>query len=399
MTTNADLQARAMLEEAARVIKKAKFSLILDNKVFFFSALMANLRQKLDMSHKTAATDGVHLWINPEWIIAMTGPQVVGLLLHEVMHCAFEHMNWAQVCKLDRRIHNMAADYYINLLLTQLGFQLPAGGLIDYKYAGMSTMEIYHELMQDPPPEDPDYQQDIVCIGGDAPGEESAGMTAAEIQEQQETVITNVVKAIQQTELAGHPGSIPGEVTERLDELLNPKLPWNALLQNHMSKHAKDDYHWGRPNKRYLPDFYMPVMQSDALNQILVGRDVSGSMLTEWLEEFMPEMVYIWDVLKPLSFRLMDFDTELQCDKSYTYGDEFDPYELTGRGGTDIGPFIDAIRKDSPEIAIIFTDGEFYMPDLSNLYTDLVWVIIGDPNFTVEYGTVIHFEADNDYTS
>jgi predicted metal-dependent peptidase len=399
MTTDIDIQAKEMLEEAHRLIRKAKLSLILDNKVFFFSALLANLKQKVDTSRKTAATDGVHLWLNPHFVMAQTGPQLVGLLLHEVMHCAFEHMNWATVQKLDRRIHNMAADYYINLMLTKLGFQLPAGGLMDYQYNGMSTMEIYYELMKNPPPEDPDYDQDIICIGGDGPGEETTGMSAAEIEEQRETIITNVVKAVQQSELSGHPGSIPGEVVERLEAVLNPKLPWEALLQNHMSKHAKDDYHWGRPNKRYLPDFYMPTMQSDALNQILVGRDVSGSMRTEWLEEFMPEMIYIWDVLKPLGFRLMDFDTELQCDKTYTYGDEFDPYELTGRGGTDIEPFIDAIRKDSPEIAIIFTDGEFYMPDLSNLYTDLVWVIIGDPNFTVEYGTVIHFEVDNDYTS
>ena len=155
MKTDIQIQAQALLDEANTAIRKAKLNLILNNRVFFFSALLANLKQRLDETHETAATDGIHIWLNPHWILTMTSPQLSGLLMHEALHVAFEHIVWAKMQHLDRRIHNMACDYYINLHLTKLGFQLPPKGLMEYKYNGMSSMEIYHELMQDPPPDEP----------------------------------------------------------------------------------------------------------------------------------------------------------------------------------------------------------------------------------------------------
>lgn len=381
----------SIFPEAHTAIRKCKLGLMIADKTVFLSSLLANLRMIVDESRKTAATDGVHMWLNPNFVLSLDPAELLFLILHEIMHCALQHMDRRMTANLDLKIHNMAADYYINLYLVKMGYTMPrSGGLLSYKYAGMSTREIYDELMLDPP-EDDDYDQDIVIVGSGDDAENDSGMSADELAEQ---AITNVQKAMMQADLAGEPGTVPGDVRSMIEKITNPQLPWNAILQNHMAPHAKDDYSMSRPNKRFLPDFYLPVMKSEALNALFIGRDVSGSMYVKWLEEFMAEMQYIWDTLKPREVRVMDVDTMVQSDKTYALGDEFDPFELTGGGGTEMSPFIDLIRAESPEVAIIFTDGDFCIPDLSNLYTDLIWVIINDPNWTADYGTVIHYEGE-----
>jgi len=386
-TTISDADLR-LAEEA---IRKCKLQLMVMNDTVFFASLLANLKLIIDESKGTAATDGVHLWMNPHFAAAQSSPKLLGLMLHEVLHCAFQHMDRRITFGLDARIWNIAGDFYINLYLTQLGYSLPPTDCLDYKYAGMGTREIYDELMKDPPPDDDDFEMDIIFAGsGDDGDEETEGLSADDIAEQ---ATTNVIKAVMQADLAGHPGSVPGEIRTLLEPLLNPKLPWEVIFQNHMSKHAKDDYDWSRPNKRYMPDFYFPNMKSDALNEIFFARDVSGSMYLHWLEAITSEMQYVWDTLQPLAIRIMDFDVIVHRDETYSKGDTFAPVELFGGGGTEPEPCIQAIREDSPEIAVIFTDGDFYMPDLSNLYTDLVWIIVNNPSFTAPYGTVIHFEV------
>jgi predicted metal-dependent peptidase len=384
------------LDEANKVIRKTKLELMIADGTVFFSALLANLKMIINEQHRYGATDGVRLWLNPLFCLILPPAELLFLILHEIMHCALQHMDRRATANLDLRIHGMAADYYINLYLVKLGYTmiqpnklLPTGGLLDYKYDGMSTLQIYEELMKDPPEDDGSFTQDIVIGGADDGSEDNDGMTQDDIAE---AAITNVAKAVMQADLSGDPGSIPGDVRTMLEDILNPKLPWEAIFQNHMSQHAKDDYSMSRPNKRYMPDFYLPVMKSDALNAMMLYRDTSGSMHMEWLEALMAEMTYIWDVLKPISFRILDGDTAIRRDITYAIGDEFAPLEIYGGGGTELHEFIDEIRKNSPEIAVVFSDGEFDIPDLSNLYTDLIWIIINDPDWTASYGTVIHFE-------
>lgn len=373
-------------EEVEDKIRKAKLSLMLDTSTVFFCSLLANLKLIIDEGCKTAATDGVHLWFAPSYVLKWDGPHMLGLLLHEVMHVALQHMSRRTLQNLDARIWNYACDYYIDMYLTSLGYKVP-DALIDHSFAGLSAIQIYDELLKNPPPPCQTFRLDLVLIG------DKGDLSEAEKDELEETAITNVTKAVIQADMAGKPGTVPADIRTLLEERLDPKLPWEAIFQNHMSQHAKDDYSWSRPNRRFMPELYMPIMKSDSLNAIFFSRDVSGSMTIPWLEAITCEMQYVWDVLKPIQLRVTDFDTEVHRDTVHAIGDEFEPLELFGGGGTDVTPIIEMIRAESPEIAVIFTDGDFHMPDLSNLYTDLIWVIVDHPAFTAPFGTVIHFDT------
>ena len=70
----------------------------------------------------------------------------------------------------------------------------------------------------------------------------------------------------------------------------------------------------------------------------------------------------------------------------------FDDIKLLGGGGTSIHPLIRTLKEDSPEIAIIFTDMELNLPNLTNVPSDLFWIKIGKYDNTPNKGVVINYD-------
>lgn len=365
-------------EELQRKIDKAKLRLVTEKNTVFFSALLANLRVLITSDVATAATDGTYIKLNPEFILDLSTSQLLGLILHEVMHVVYEHTDRRRALGLNPQKWNMAGDYVINNDLVSRGYLLPDGGLVDPQYRGMSTRQVYDRL---PDNSADGFEMDIVLTPGN---------TESEQEEHAETVKSNLIKAVTQAQMSNDIGSVPKELLREIDEILNPKLPWNTILLNHMSSFAKEDYTWSRPNKRFWPDFYMPGMRSEALNQITVAIDVSGSVSKAELSAFMAEIRYIWEWLKPQSMRLIGFDTRIHDDLMFKQGESLTDVRLAGGGGTNIAPVTETIRKDSPEVSIIFTDGHFDHSGIGKTPTDLFWIILGNKSFSSAANTVIH---------
>ena len=364
--------------DTKRKIDRAKLLLMTQRGTTFFSSLLASLRLKESKAIPTAAVDGVHLFYNKEFVDKLTPQETLGLLLHETLHVALDHLDRKKLHDLDPQGWNIAGDYYINNDLDNRGYKLPEGGLIDHKYDGWSTMKIYGEVMKDKPE---DFEMDLL-----GPPD---GMSDEECTE----VVKNaVVKAVTQAKISNDYGSVPGEIARRVEEILNPVLPWNVIFMNRLSAYAKDDYTWRRPNRRYWPDAFLPSMYSESLDEIIVAIDVSGSIMQEDLDAFMAEITYVWSTLHPKKMRILGFDTEIHDDLEFTEGDSLESVNLTGGGGTYIGPVIDTIHKDNPEITIIFTDAEFTLPHLDDIESDLIWIIKGNHPFEPSKGEVVRFQ-------
>lgn len=375
-------------KEADRVISRSKLLLMRDiQRTAFFSSLLANMRIDITDRVPTAATDGVTIAYNPKFVLKQTTPQVVGLALHEVMHVVYQDMFRSKELNLDKELWNMACDHRINLYILSFGYELPAKGLHDTKYTGMSAMQIYNDLEKNPPPpqDKANCMMDLDYDGagdGDDPDNEKANQ-----------VKTNIIKATQQAEMMGEPGSVPSDIRRMVDEMVNPKLPWNQILAKYITEYAKEDFSWSRPNRRYAASgFYLPHARSNRLKRITAGGDVSASMTEDMLSEYMAELRYIWQYLKPKSLRIMSFDTVVHDDVVLKQFDSMKDMELHGGGGTDIGPFFEALKQDQPELALIFTDGFFMMPDHKGITTDLIWIIIGNKNFQPPIGRVIFYD-------
>jgi predicted metal-dependent peptidase len=361
-------------------VNKAKIDLMRKKNTIFFSSLLSQIRIALSTYNDTAWTDCTNIGLAPGFVNQCNTGQLLWTLMHELGHIIFDHIPIAIEHNLNLRKHNIGTDHYINLWLKALGFEEPTHIKVyrDNKYRGWSSMKIYNDLPDDP--------EDKGGMGNDIRTD-----TVLDPKKHKQKVDDMLQKAATQAKIMGEPGSIPGHIQRHLDEINSPELPWFQILQNKLLAYARDDYTMHRPNRRYMPDFYMPSMINESLGHCIAAADVSGSIWDELLSQIGAEIKYFWETLKPTSLRLISFDTEIRDNKVYEQGDSLDNLVLHGGGGTNVKPVLQYVRDEDPTITLIFTDGGFTMPEGDEIPGDVFWIIKGCPNFDPPYGEVIHF--------
>src|ERR1700733_5964141 len=147
-------------------IQKARTSLIRDHP--FFGSLLFRLKGRESRSVQTMATDGVSLFYNPDFVETLNEATLAGTLAHEVMHPALHHH--VRRSGRDPKLWNQACDYAINPLLVDAGLSLPDGVLIDDRFRGMSSEQIYNLLESDSETGQDSSKED----GDDEPGSEDS---------------------------------------------------------------------------------------------------------------------------------------------------------------------------------------------------------------------------------
>lgn len=88
----------------------------------FVGCLALNLQLVEDPEQDTMATNGKALKYNPTYVDSLPGGIVRGLLVHEVLHCASNHMTRRQ--GRDHSLWNRACDHAINHVQVAAEFQL-----------------------------------------------------------------------------------------------------------------------------------------------------------------------------------------------------------------------------------------------------------------------------------
>lgn len=366
--------------EHQSALNKAKIRLMSKEDSAFFTTVCFSMQHKWDDRIPTAATNGLEIRYNPDFFMGLTPEERVFLLLHETMHVAFLHMD--RLHERDIRRWNIAADHVINLMLIERGFQMPEGGLADPQYKGMSTEEVY-DLLSEQEVEAMDLDLlDLEEFPGDSPE-----ATQQEIQE-------ILVRAAIQSQMAGDkPGTIPGDIQIYLNGLLKPKLPWNRILQNYLHSFNKGDYTFRKPNRRYLPDYYIPSLYSESLDHVAVAVDTSGSVTDDQFHQFVSEIASIFKMMSPDRLTIIQFDYRIKKVDEVKSLHELRKVKFTGRGGTCVTDLMDWSRQHKPKVLIIFTDGYFdvHPEDYVN-QCPLIWIIHDHVDFTIPAGKVIHHE-------
>lgn len=129
------------------------FTMIITN-FKFFSEILFNLKiveANPGSRFKTMATDGKSIIYNPDFVKELTEPEVIFVILHEIMHNA--NLHFARIQGRDPKLWNVAGDYAINIQLSDLkndlksnALEIPKKILLDEKYRNMSAELIYDEL-------------------------------------------------------------------------------------------------------------------------------------------------------------------------------------------------------------------------------------------------------------
>lgn len=333
-----------MQTEKDKALSSAKIGLLTKGSKFI-ATIAFSMKHVWDEDIPTAGTDGKTVRYNPDFFMSLSPKERIFLLAHEAFHIALLHLT--RRGKRDPMIYNFAGDYVINQLLVDAGMSMPDMGLYDIKYKGMTTEEVYDLLIKDPPPAPQGgIGQDLL-----------EGATEEEIQEIEANIVQTLVKAQTRSKMSGEKaGTVPNEVEIIIDELINPKLKWNEILERFLTDKAKDDYSWQRPNRFFQPDFIIPSQYSEALGELTVAIDTSGSLSQKDLIEILSEIQYIHETMKPSKLTIIDCDYKIHHIHEVKSSESITELEFSGRGGTSLHPVIEHCNKTQPQVLIYFTD-------------------------------------------
>jgi predicted metal-dependent peptidase len=352
------------MSAAKNFLAKARTKLLLDSP--FFGVLALKLRVAEGQT-QTMATNGTYLWYNPIWVAALPFLQLLGVVAHEIMHCALLHMY--RRGDRDPRKWNVACDYAINwILVHDFGFQLPPGALISEEYSKKSAEEIYSLLPDDPEgPCGPGELGLVPTEKGDGPGCYNVPWGEfTDPQDSKDTSQPSIPEQIQDWQIAQRQalqaekaaGNIAGNLLEQLG-LGEAKVDWVTQLSNVVGSIAKTDFNWYPPEQLYLSlGLHVPTLNAPSIGHLTYAIDSSGSMDIQALNDCNAELNMLLENVHFEGVTVIQCDTRLQGEPLEFEPEETVEFTAIGRGGTCFKPVFDYVKKHPTDALIYFTDME-----------------------------------------
>ena len=308
----------------------------------------------------TACTNGRDVRYGRKFVESLNDADLRGVILHEAKHKMYRHLlTWKHLNKQDPHRANMACDYVINIELVDEGkrssgfVSLPQGGLINEKFRGLNSAEVFNLLPPQPKG------------GGDGDGFDEHDWEGADgLNDEEKTALAKEIdQAIRQGAILA--GKVGGNVDRSFTDLMSAKVDWKEALREFVSavSSGKDDSTWRKPNRRWLQhDIYMPSTVSESMGRVVVAIDTSGSIWGEVLNRFISEVASVMQNMNPEQVDLLYWDCEVAGHEVYGLNDADRMTSSTkpkGGGGTSPSCITAYMRKHKiePVCAIILTDG------------------------------------------
>jgi predicted metal-dependent peptidase len=400
----------------------------------------------------TARTNGRDEWYGRAFVKSLTDPELRFLIMHEVGHKMLQHLTtWSELHEEDPDCANRACDYYLNLWLTNdYGTDgwivMPKGGMLDERFAGMNSKQIYKLLRKEQEQEQEDGEDSDDGGNGNAeqdsgkPSEGEQDMDGEDGQpseqgkpskqgkpkdkqhgfdehdwegaqelskEEQEELAEQIDTALRETELMASKNGTGGNRV--IKDILQSKVRWEDELREILTAMCPGTEYqtWARPNRRFMgqqvevgdvmEDVYMPSTYSQTIKEMVIAIDMSGSIGDSLQSVFLGEVAKIAAAIKPEQVRVIYWDTSVCSEEIYKGSEVQDIVKCTkpkGGGGTDVNCVTQYMQQYGikPEVAIVLTDGDLYA-GWGTWSCPVVWAIADNPSACPTVGRTVHVEV------
>jgi len=359
----------------------------------FYASILVSLKYRFtEESGVTAYTDGVSVTIGVKFWGEQDIKKRLFLLLHEMMHIILKHTQRFKDLSIknkDFSIYGAAADYFINLMLmddNQGYYEFIPEGLLDDKYRGMSTEEIYQDLLKNQKNNPPSNS------GGIGSDLKPSKLTGNSIQQKE---VDNIVKSSLESNKAKGAFSSNSSFTNEMDLLLKvPKINWKSALARYMNVKFKDTKNYMRPHRRtqFNKKLFIKTAKTNVkLGDMLVYIDVSGSCSEEDVTNMATELGHIMSRYKPDSIIFNTFNTEIHQRFQIRSVKDI-PTHLMISGGTEVQVCITDINNHNRKVCVAVIMSDFWSPEFSKPEkTPLIMLSVNNPDFKSEHGVVIEY--------
>ena len=381
------------MNTARQIVEKSR-SRMISNFPFYACILLS---QELVETDKVPAmaTDGKHIFWNPEWVSKWTVAQVTGVFAHECEHIAYCHPIRKIAAGLEHNLFNVACDYAINGGLIKAGFELPPDGLIDSRFDGWSAEKIYFQLLRerpapqpsDGPSEEDGESEDNQGSGQSALDDDTTGLNNAAVgtgepqapvwgqvldavnddgnvldeveQSEARAKVAELVQSAAQVEKKVGKGKSDANVRNILGSLKGEPKPWFEIIQDYLTEARVVDESYDNCDRRFIHQgMILPSDVTEPNGEIVIPVDTSCSLSDEELSEISGHVRDIVDLIDPSRVHVVYCDSSIRKTVTYERGD-FIKLKFYGGGGTAFNPPFNWVQQQDivPDCMIYFTDG------------------------------------------
>ena len=308
------------------------------------------------------------LAINPEFWDSLSDNHKLGLLKHELLHIAFNHLGIFFKFS-DRKLANVAMDMEINQYINKE--YLPEGGIDIDNYEDLrldrkAGCRYYYDKLRD----FKDQKDKTGTCGnenmdkllddldnGNLP-DHSTWEEFEDLSEAEQKLIERQVQKLMsdaKEETLKKRGYVPGEIEGLIviEEILKPKFDWRGYIRRYTGISTKifTKKLRRKDNKRYSDN---PGLKIKMRQKMLLGIDTSGSVSDSELKEFMNEVYHLHKA--GVDITIIQCDTKINSIEDYKGKFEL---KVSGRGGTSFDPVLEYYMQHREYTSLIyFTDGE-----------------------------------------
>jgi predicted metal-dependent peptidase len=358
-----------------------------------FSYMLYKCNIGIDNSIPTAAAKVLSktndIVFNEKFWDSLTGKERAFLLLHETLHIFLQHGTRLIDKAYNAMLWNIATDYHINYVLSGMykenGYikinqryteylRFIKGGLLDERFVGMSSDEIYDLLLEEADGDPDKAVEKATGSNGDAYDEVYA--TEADSSAQETENAQSAIAAVQNAQMIGDGGIGDNElgISRIFKNLAEHKVKWQDILAETIRSSVKIRETYSRVSRKSRGGVIFPTYTGNSVNLVL-GIDTSGSVSDGQLNEFVSEIRGIMHSFDSYTVDIITCDTSVYQIGQYTQDTPFDAIDwikMAGGGGTRMKSMVNyaqnRLQDESAEdmICVIFTDGYLYKNDVSS---------------------------------
>jgi len=355
--------------------KASKELMMIEPFYGFFLIMLNKIWTKTQVPTAGVCKNGINyqLCINEDFWESLDKKKELGILKHELLHIAFNHLTHFYFP--DKRLANIAMDMEINQYIDKNW--LPEDGIFIENYDDLELeykagCKYYYEKLQQAKEEKKQNgtsgceEFDRLCDqldGGEDPVKNhDMWKDFQDLSETEKKLIEKQIKRVltQASDMAESKsrGCTPGEIKDliKVDEVLPPKFDWKNYVRRFSGTSSRVfTRKLRRKENRKFED--NPGLKIKMKKHVLLAIDTSGSVSNEEVKEFMGEMKHIHKT--GVAMTLAQCDTSIRKIEEYNGSNELN---IEGRGGTEFDPILDYFNANLRKYTslIYFTDGECY---------------------------------------
>ena len=383
-------------------LEKIHVSLMRDKRTALFSGIMLMGKSEVVDDCPTAKTDGLNKYYGREFISKLTDAELRALVWHENGHVALKHiLRFKSLMKKgEGQLVNIACDYVVNDMIVSTKdesfVKLPEGGLYESKYHDWSVNDILKDL-QKMKQEDPEQFQSQIGSGETLDEHDTENAQGGESDESAEKHEKLIEEGMRQGQILA--GKLGGTIPRSVTDMLAPKIDWKDVLRDFIQSSMKgqDEYTWRKFNKRHMVnDIYLPSVEDEAVGELVVAIDTSGSIDENVLNTFASELSAICVNTQPEKVRVLWWDTRVTSEqvfdsKQYEYIKDL--LKAPGGGGTNPECIDEYLidKKIKAEALIVLTDGYFNKPKWQSTMPSL-WVCTERDDFLPSNAKAVRYQ-------